>query len=72
MTPAAADFKRANDRHPVIEAIVLGHGGQGARYWLGNHKSFKLTSEDIRSLPEGYPRWRGGNAHGVAETDLPY
>lgn len=58
MTPAASMFKRANDRHPVVEARVIGRGGEGGHYWLANHKCFELSAADLRSLPEGYPRWR--------------
>lgn len=58
MTPTktAQKFMLANDKSNVISGYANREGGGGG-YTLANGKSFTLTVEDARSLPEGYPKW---------------
>lgn len=61
-TKKAALFIGANKASPVIigAAVMNGReGGQGAYYTLEDGRRFKLSGEDCRSLPEGFPRWKG-------------
>lgn len=61
MTPKAEEFVKANDASPVIEGWVNepdpAKPAKGGTYRLKNRKTFSLTVEDCRSLPDGYPRW---------------
>lgn len=65
MTPEAQRFKEANDKCPVVSGRVIyrkGHTEQpgnvwGGSYRLANGQTFKLPSDELRTLPEGYPKW---------------
>ena len=56
MSEQVQDFVRANDRSPVVEGYVL--LTRGAVYTLANGHIFKLTTEECRALPAGYPKWK--------------
>jgi hypothetical protein len=64
-TVKAAQFMLANDRSPVVSGAAMHKGEErpenvtGARYTLQDHKSFELSSEDLRSMPREYPKWKG-------------
>lgn len=61
MTPNAKKFVAANDRHPVVSASLIEENPnrphRGSWYTLSNGSAWKLFAEDVRSLPEGYPKW---------------
>lgn len=50
------DFVKANDKWPVIEGMAIGRGGEGCIYKLSSRRMFKLTAEECRALPTGYPK----------------
>ncbi len=56
----AADFIVANDQSPVIagHVIELEHGG--GQYTLDDGRIFRMTAEECRKLPAGYPKWKIG------------
>lgn len=58
-TAKASAFMQANDKSPVVSGAAIGNGGQGGVYTLADKQSFRLSVEDCRSLPAGYPRWMG-------------
>ncbi len=55
-TPAAQKFMKANDKSKVVSGAAHGPG-LGGSYTLSNGKYFRLSLEDCRSLPDGYPNW---------------
>ena len=57
MTEKAKEFVKANRKHNVISGAAFGKGGEGGSYTLSNGKTFKLSADDCRALPEGFPRW---------------
>lgn len=63
MTPNAKKFVKANDWSSVIEGEVIMSRGVviGVGYVLSSGGKIRLTVEDARSLPEGYPKWMGIN-----------
>lgn len=56
-TRKAKAFMKANDESNVVSGAARGEGGQGGTYTLYDGRSFRLTLEDCRSLPEEYPKW---------------
>lgn len=60
MTKRSEAFVIANDLSPVVSGSVIGTGGQGGRYTLADGTSFRLSLDDCRALPSGYPIWRVG------------
>lgn len=63
-TPKAAAFMKANDKNKVYAGYANETGEGGGGYTLTNEKTYKLSLEDCRSLPEGYPKWI--HDHGTA------
>lgn len=58
MTASTAEaFMIANDQSPVVEGYVHGKGGEGGVYILEDGRSFDLSLEEMRKLPETYPDW---------------
>lgn len=61
LTENALAFARANAVSPVVAGACTHNGPErpenvtGAHYELADGRSFTLTSEELRSLPE--PRW---------------
>ena len=54
------DFVKANDKWPVVEGFAIAGGGKGGLFTLSSQRIFKLTAEECRALPAGYPKWRIG------------
>lgn len=55
-TKRAAAFMSANATSPVVEGYA--HPGGSGRYVLENGADYKLTAEDLQSLPFNWmPRW---------------
>ena len=54
-------FVIANNASPVVFGALTQpdprQPPRGARYRLQDGKSFKLTADECRALPEGYPKW---------------
>jgi hypothetical protein len=49
-------FIAANRRSAVVTGSVIGRGGQGAHYTLGNGLTFTLTADECRQTDV---RWQG-------------
>ena len=62
MTPKAQAFKEANDKSPVYAGRAIepnpNKPAKGGVYTLEDESSWRLSVEDLRSLPEGYPKWK--------------
>jgi hypothetical protein len=64
-TVKAAQFMLANDKSPVVSGAAMHRGEErpenviGCRYSLQNSQSFELSSADLRSMPDSYPKWQG-------------
>lgn len=60
----ADDFRKANDRSPVIAGAVLEENpdkpSKGGRYQTTDGKWHYLGAAACTLLPEGYPKWRIG------------
>lgn len=59
MTRKAAQFVKANTESKVVSGAALGEG-KGGSYTLEDGRSFRLSLEDCRSLPDNYPKWIHG------------
>lgn len=57
LTRRAKEFVKANDISRVIAGAAIGNGGKGGRYTLANGRKFQLDLADLKSLPDGYPKW---------------
>lgn len=57
MTDNVNEFVKANRRSPVITGAADRENG-GATYWLQNNKMFRLSLDECKSLPAGFPRWK--------------
>lgn len=59
LTKNAKKFKKANDESPVTAGQINGFPPNvtGGTYVLQDGKRFTLTSEELRSLGDGYPKW---------------
>ena len=54
---SATQFIKANDASLVVTGRAIGNGGEGAVYTLKNGQSYRLSVDECRALPEGYPKW---------------
>lgn len=61
MNEQVRDFIRANDASPVVAGEALDLNTGGGIYELASGTLFKLTRDECRALPEGYPKWKGTN-----------
>ena len=51
------EFMKCNDQSAVYSASTLDRPQGGGRYSMLNGRSFTMTTEQLRQLPDGYPRW---------------
>lgn len=62
MTDNVQAFIAANDRSPVIEGWANEsdprNPAKGGTYRLQSGKTFSLSVEECRALPNGYPKWK--------------
>jgi hypothetical protein len=58
-THSADEFRKANDKSPVVQGSVIGRGGQGGAYVLDDGTTMVISAEECKKLPSGYPKWRG-------------
>jgi hypothetical protein len=66
-TQKALVFMLANDKSPVVSGAAMHIPGErecpenviGCRYSLQNNQTFELSSADLRSMPQDYPKWKG-------------
>jgi hypothetical protein len=63
MADQVRQFIKANDKWPVISGAAIepnpNKPPRGAIYTLSSKRAFKLTPEELRALPDGYPKWKG-------------
>lgn len=65
-TQSALVFMLANDKSPVVSGAAMHIPGErecpenviGCRYTLANNQTLELKSEDLRSMPHTYPKWK--------------
>lgn len=56
MTEKAAAFVEANKKSKVVAGAAFGPG-EGGSYTFANGRVFRMSLEDMRSLPRRYPDW---------------
>lgn len=50
LTANSISFREANNRSPVVYGVVLGPGGEGARYTLEDGRQFTLSAEEVEAV----------------------
>lgn len=53
----AKAFVKANDESPVVSGHTITLKSGGGQYELQDGRIFRLTAEESRALPHGYPKW---------------